>query len=261
MKLLEKLVDFVIYPIKWFWINHKEAKTTSELLKTFGLLAISLGSFALLIGASIWLLSYMLNYHMDILVLIGLIIWVYLYVKNKYQLSDEKQPALPDKSDISKQAEDEYLTMRKIIFQLLRKNAPDIGGKVPRLLSEIEIPEAHYNIANDICFYQFQLIKQDLQMQYSDEDLIIFQEILQTALSHAIDSGNFPYVKMEKYRDQYGNWFSPVVIDTIEDVGTALVIQSVFTSDAYANFYHERELNISPDKNNTHPDESWDNHK
>ena len=152
MKLLEKLVDFVIYPIKWFWINYKKAKTTSELLKTFGLLAISLGSFALLIGASIWLLSYMLNYHMDILVLIGLIIWVYLYVKNKYQLSDEEQPALSDKSDISKQAEDEYLTMRKIIFQLLRKSAPDIGGKVPRLLSEIEIPEAHYNIANDICF-------------------------------------------------------------------------------------------------------------
>ena len=43
--------------------------------------------------------------------------------------------------------------------------------------------------------------------------------------------------------DAYGNWHDAVCVDVIEDVGNTFIIQAVFTTPAYTEYLHQKQLN------------------
>ena len=95
----------------------------------------------------------------------GVILWLYAYVKSKMD-KKKAESAMQDVptvdpaiAELQVQAEKAYPIMRNIIYQTAKNVAPDIGAVVPRLLQEIEMPEGHYILAHNICFYQFKLNK------------------------------------------------------------------------------------------------------
>lgn len=247
---IEKILEFMTFPINWFWKSFERYKDTKSVGKIILLFAGSLTGLVLLGGTLIWCVSYLLKYRLEWVVVAGLVIWLYAYIKSRMDKNAAEAavqaanvPVDPVLAEIQAQAEKSYPIMRNIMFQTLKEAAADIGGLVPRLLQEIEIPGMHYMLANGIIFYQFQLNKADSRMQYQIADLSEFRMQVQSVCSRLIHGGYFPTLGMQDCMDAYGNWHDSVCIDVIEDVGNAFIIQAVFTTPAYTEYLHQRQLN------------------
>lgn len=198
------------------------------------------------------LVDYLFTYHLNLLIVLGVIFWLYTYVRDNIQKPEvDTTPSIP--ADIMVQADKGYPVMRNIVYQTAKAIAPDIGGKIPRLLGEIEMPEGHYILANGICFYQFRLTKADTRTMYTSADLEEFKTVIQSALSDKIRSGEFPTVKIEDYRDKYGNWQDAVIVDTVEDIGNCFVIQTVFCTPEYSDYAHQVRMNRNASNGNNTP--------
>lgn len=168
---------------------------------------------------------------------------------------------LPVESNLDAQAKKGYPIMRNIMYQTAKEIAVDIGGIVPRLLEDIELPEyqSRYTIAKNICIYQFRLSKANPRIQYTLADLEEFRGLFQATVSRLINSGNFPTIQMQSYLDVYGNWHDAVCIDIIEDIGNIFIIHAVFINPEYAEYLHELQLEKqSMSTGSTVPDASWD---
>lgn len=251
MWFIEKLLDLLTFPVKFFWKNFEQYKETKSVGKLILLFAISLAGLILLGGTLIWCASYLISYHKEWVVAAGLVIWLYAYIKSKMDKKTAETAAQvtdfpmadPALAEVQAQAEKGYPIMRNIMFQTLKEAAADIGGLVPRLLQEIEIPGMHYILANAVVFYQFQINKADFRMQYQQADLSEFRIQIQAVCSRLIHAGTFPTLGMQDCMDAYGNWHDAVCIDVIEDVGNTFIIQAVFTTPAYTEYLHQRQLN------------------
>lgn len=217
-------------------------------------------------GTLIWCASYLISYHKEWVVAAGLVIWLYAYIKSKMDKKTAEAAARvtdfpmadPALAEVQAQAEKGYPIMRNIMFQTLKEAAADIGGLVPRLLQEIEIPGTHYMLANGVAFYQFQLNKADPRTQYQLADMTEFRALVQAACSRLIHAGNFPTLGMQDYMDAYGNWHDAVCIDTMEDIGNVFIIQAVFTTRIYTEYLHQRQLNRQDaDTGGCVPDAMW----
>ena len=255
----------VTYPVQWFWKQYHSYKESRDIMKIVLLWFLSLTGITAISLFLFLAITYVLTHHMNLVIGLCLICWLYVYVRDKYCLASE--PVYQVETDVQtlqEQAEKGYPVMRNIVYQTLKSIASDIGGKVPRLLGEIEMPEEHYILCkdNNICFYQFRLLKADVTAQYSANELEIYKSVIQTHLQHKIESGEFPNLKMESYRDKYGNWYDNIIIDTIEDVGNMFILQTVFCSPEYAAYRHEIFLSQSASSGiKPHIDEDWeDNH-
>lgn len=63
---------------------------------------------------------------------------------------------------------------------------------------------------------------------------------------------------MEKYRDQYGNFYDSVIIDTIEDLGNMLILHVAFSSREYAEYKHQIDISKNAlDSYKKNLNESW----
>lgn len=266
MWFIEKLTAILTFPINCFWESFEKYKETKSVWKIILLFAGSLSGLVLLGGSLAWLIAYLINYHIEWVVIGGVILWLYAYVKSKMD-KKKAESAVQDVStvnpavtELQAQAEKGYPIMRNIIYQTAKNVAPDIGAVVPRLLQEIEIPGGHYILAHNICFYQYKLDKADIRMQYQTADLLEFKALFQSVCARLIGAGNFPTLQMQNYMDAYGNWYDAVCIDVIEDVGNTFIIQAVFASPTYAEYLHQIQLNQQgADNNNAVPDASWSN--
>lgn len=256
--MLDWLIAILTFPIKWFWEKYKSYKDDNNILGIFLIFLMSLSGVAILGIACIAATNYLFTYHLKQIVAIGVICWLYIYIRDKYtKQEDEIEQVI--QADIELQAERGYPIMRNVIFQTAKSTAPDIGGKIPRLLGEIEMPESHYIISDNLCFYQFRLMKEDMTIQYTENDLNEFKSIFQTNVSHKIESGAFPNLKMEKYRDQYGNFYDSIIIDTIEDIGNILILHAVFSSHEYAEYRHQIDISKDAlDNKKKKISESWE---
>ena len=266
MWLIEKLLDLLTSPVRLFWESYERYKETKSVGKIFLLFAGSLAGLVLLGGTLIWCAFYLISYHKEYVVAAGLVIWLYAYIKSKMdkkvaetaaQVTDISMddPAL---AEMQTQAEKGYPIMRNIMFQTLKESAADIGGLVPRLLQEIEIPAMHYIPANGVVFYQFQLNKADPRTQYQLADLSEFRVLVPAVCSRLIHAGKFPTLGMQDCMDVYGNWHDAVCIDVIEDIGNVFVIQAVFTTPTYTEYLHQRQLNRQDtDTSGCVPDAAW----
>lgn len=244
MMFLEWLISLLTFPINWFWTKYETYKETNNIPMLILLFSFSLSGVLLLALAILKLADYLFTYHLNLLIVFGIIYWLYTYIRDKRQEPEvDSTPTV--QTDIMVQAEKGYSIMRNVIFQTVKSTASDIGGKVPRLLGEIEVSDCHFIITDNLCFYQFRLLKEDMMVQYTEHDLNEFKSIFQTNLAHKIQSGEFPTLKMENYRDKYGNWYDSIIIDTIEDIGNMFILQTVFCSPEYAEYRHQ--IDISKD--------------
>lgn len=264
MWFIDKLISLLTFPINWFWESFEKYKETKSIGKIILLFAGSLSGLALIGGLLAWLVFYLINYHIEWVVISGVIIWLYAYVKSKMDKKKAENvvadvPTIdPAVAELQAQAEKGYPIMRNIIYQTAKNVAPDIGAVIPRLLQEIEIPGGHYILAHNTCFYQFKLDKADLRMQYQIADLLEFKTLFQSVCARLIGAGSFPTLQMQNFMDNYGNWYDAVCIDVIEDVGNSFIIQAVFASPAYAEYQHKIQLNQqSTDTNTSVPDANW----
>lgn len=254
MNWLWKIISF---PISWFWKQYQSYKDNNDTIGMIALFFVSLSGTALLTGVIIYSGVYILDNHFYLVVICGLIYWSYMYVRDRQiQQSSIEPEEQPQGVLADEQLEHEYILMRRIMFQLLKDTAEEIDGKIPRLIPEIEMIENNFIISNGICFYQFRLLKTDFRNNYTKDDLEEFRVILQTTLTHKLQSGEFPTVKLEDYRDKYGKLYSCIIIDSLEDIGTEFIIQTVFITAEYTEYRHQIEL----EKNNSHkkpPIEKW----
>lgn len=259
---VEKILELLTFPINWFWKSFERYKDTKSVGKIFLLFAGSLMGLVLLGGTLIWCVSYLLKYRFEWVVVAGLVIWLYAYIKSRMDKNAAQAAnapvADPALAEVQAQAEKSYPIMRNIMFQTLKEVAVDIGGLVPRLLQEIEVPGMHYILANGIVFFQFQLGKADSRMQYQLADLSEFRMQIQAVCSRLIHAGNFPTLGIQDCMDAYGNWHDAVCIDVIEDVGNVFIIQAVFTTPTYTEHLRQRQLNQqASDTGGSVPDAVW----
>lgn len=233
----EWLLSIVLFPIHWFWNKYQELNEEQCVWKLVLLFAGSLSGILMIGFALIWLGYYLINYHLSLVVAIGVIVWLYAYVKSKI---DGKENAVTNsvqnkQEQLKEQADRGYPIMRNIMYKTLRDEAETIGGFKPRILQEIEVLETHYIISDDIIYYQFKLNKADINMYYGKDDLEEFRRILQVAIMRKLQAGEFPRLQIENVMDGYGNIFDAISVDMIEDIDTFFIIQTVFMSQAYAN--------------------------
>lgn len=261
----ERIVELLMFPIKWFFFQYKKYKKEKSLWKIVLLFFISVSGLIIIGGTLIWLAMYILTYHMEWVVIAGLIIWLYAYVKAKMDREADatavkQQNKMLQISQTEKQqyeqAEKGYPVMRNVIYQSLKECAESIGGVIPRLLQEIEV-ERRYIIVNGICFYQFKLAKADIRILYNNEDIAEFIDILQNVISRKLQNKDFPALVIETQIDQFGIR-DAVVIDTIEDMGNCFVIQAVFSIGGYPDYYRQKQMDRQalPNKNEL-PDATW----
>ena len=263
----KRLFLFFEYPIKKFlaFFDKNESKTsTGKMLLLFtGALAGTL----LIGGTFLWLIGYVLTYYFEWVVIVGIILLFVDYVKstmeNKNSSQDiAKKDSTPLLSDIQKQAEDGYSTMRQVVYTTAKEIASEIGVVSPRSNSEVEFDNDHYIIgrgsSEGICFYQFKLTKADPKKRYTISECADFRDIFEKECSFLIESGYFPGLSTDKEKDNYNKWHSDVCIELIEDVGRFLYIYMVYYDSVYSEYRHkieleaqERETRVDP------PDASW----
>lgn len=245
MWFLEWLLSVILFPIKWFWSTYKKLEEEKNVIKTILLFAVSISGLAIITIAVISGLMWLFTYHMDIVIVCGLIVWLYAYVKSKMDIGTQTEVIPQDngETELQEQAIKIYPTIRNIMYQTLKGTAQSIGGVIPRVLQEIEVVERHFVISNGICFYQFMLPKADIKIRYEPEELREFERILQNDISRKFQAGDFPILGIQQYLDAYGNLYDAVCIDVIEDIDTCLLIQVVFCSPEYADYLRQKKIN------------------
>lgn len=209
------------------------------------------------------LLEWILIYHMDVVIIVLAMIWLYSWVRSKMNVDTDTAPVETisvEMQELKEQADRAYPTVRNVMYQTMKTSAESIGGVIPRVLEEIEISEQHYTISNNICFYQFRLSKADIRTRYDQNELREFERILQNDISRKIRAGDFPAFGTGDRVDDYGNVYDAILIDVIEDVDSCFLIQAVMYSPQYASYLRQKKMNQQGlIANNSIPDAKWDN--
>lgn len=259
MWFLEWLLSIIIFPITWFWNSYKRLKETRDVKRLIIFFILSLSGFAILAGALLWLILWLITFHIEVIVIISVVCWLFAYVKAKIDKPSEEEPTISQElMELEEQAIKAYPTMRNIIYQTLKSCAENIGGIVPRVLADIEVLESHYIISQNICFYQFRLEKTDIRSRYQKEEITEFISIIQAEINRKIQNKDFPTLAMEKFIDSYGNMYDAVYIDIIEDMDRYFLIQSVFYSPQYAEYLRQKKM-VQQESNRVSniPDAKW----
>lgn len=258
--IFEKLLKFFLYPIRWFWDSYDRYREEQSILKIIFLFIVSLSGLVVFGVVLAYIMLYFSN-HVELLIIIGVIIWVYAYIRSKIFTRENIQPNtyenqfLQEDIILQEQAIKGYPLMRNILYQTLKETAENIGGTIPRIFNEIELHENHFILSGGICFYQFKLTKLDIRLRYQREELEEFSRMLQSDISNQIQRGSFPTLGFQTYLDQYGNIYDAVLVDTIEDMDSCFIIQTVFYSALYADYLHQKNFQIL--NNDIVPDADW----
>lgn len=263
MWMFEKIISILSFPVHWFWQSYEDAKETRNFGKVIALFLISLTGLVLFVSAFIWISNWLLTYHADKVTIVGLVIWLYVYVKSKMNKNEDAYTYENEQQTLTlshEQAQRGYPIIRNVMYQTLKGCAEKIGCIIPRMIQEIEVPESHYIISNDICFYQFKLAKKDTRLQYYREDMQEFERIVQNEISRKIQAGEFPSLGIQNYLSAYGDIFDAICIDLIEEVDMYLIIQASYYSPTYAEYWRNKQLYLQNDiVDTTIPDEEWKN--
>ena len=259
MWFLEWLLGIITFPITWFWNSYKRLKETRDVKRLIIFFILSLSGFAILAGALLWLILWLITFHIEVIVIISVVCWLFAYVKAKMDKPSEEEPTISQELlELEEQAVKAYPTMRNIMYQTLKSCAENIGGIVPRVLADIEVLESHYVISQNICFYQFRLEKTDIRVRYQQEEIAEFISIIQAEINRKIQNKDFPTLAMEKFIDSYGNIYDAVYIDVIEDMDRNFLIQSVFYSPQYAEYLRLKKMVQQESKTVSNiPDAKW----
>lgn len=241
MWIAEWLISIVTYPVYWFWkkasaYREEGKKGSIILLFVLSLTGVFLFTFVLIWG-SVWLWTN----HIEIVIGLGLIIWLYSYIyskieKKQNQKEQERQVVSQAEAELWEQAKDDYPRIKTIIYRTLKGSADTIGGEKPISENEIVLTESQYMVANGVIFYQFQLVKHDIKMRYEKAELAEYARVLQNDVARKIRAGDFPELSDDKIWHEDGKSYNVISIDGIEDMGNCFYIRVVRFSPQYVEY-------------------------
>ncbi len=244
--MFEKILCFLfrvyIAPLIHFWdkaFMYKRKKEYGKMVAAFAVSFFTVIAMAASLGA---LIVFLVFYGKIVLLIIGGIAWVYWMVKVHYadkktQSPTEVSTMTSDETELYKCALTGYNPMHNILFLVLKKCGNDISVKIPRTKEEIELPDDKFIIENDCIFYEFIAYKKDIHSEYLADELMDIKEILQNTFERLWKGREFlAYIKIQPFYDSNNNPYPPVTIDRVDDVGSKLLIQVVYTTPTYLNY-------------------------
>lgn len=262
MQIIKFLLYVITMPVRSFWQTRKKSKEDNDIATliiqiTFAVAGVLIIGFLLIQGG-----AFLINEHIEILIIGCILIWLFSYVKKQM----EKNPETPaseqmtaDIKELTDQGNKMYPVIRNILYQTLKDMAPSIGAVTPRVMQEIEIPEKHYIIQNNIIFYQLKVSKEDIKCSYNRNDCDTFKDILQNEINKRLETGLFPSFRSEKILDSYGNTYDGINIDLIEDVDSYMIIHVVLYSPYYANYLRNKKMAEEAQRQDSSvPDANWE---
>ena len=127
MWFVEWLVSILVFPVRWFWQEYHKLSEEKCVWKLILLFVGSLSGILLIGFALIWLGCYLINYHLPLLVAIGLIVWLYAYVKSKL---DEKAQSVRDKISLEDRVKliGDVESLHTFAYIINRTRRRDIGN-------------------------------------------------------------------------------------------------------------------------------------
>ena len=91
MWFLEWLLGIITFPITWFWNSYKRLKETRDVKRLIIFFVLSLSGFAILAGALLWLILWLITFHIEVIVIISVVCWLFAYVKAKMDKPSERR--------------------------------------------------------------------------------------------------------------------------------------------------------------------------
>ncbi len=265
MWFVELLISIITYPVHWFWEKastyREEGKKGSIIL----LFALSLSGVLLFTFSLIWGSIWLWTNHIEVVIGLGLIIWLYSYIyskieKNKNQVVEENQVVSQAEAELWEQAKYDYPRIKTIIYRTLKSSADSIGGEKPISENEVVFTDNPYMIANGLIFYQFQLAKHDIRMRYEKAELEEYAKVLQNDIARKIRAGDFPDIATDKVWHDDGKSYDIITIDGIEDMGNCFYIRVVRFSPMYVEYRRmisERQM-LDMTGNGDIPNAKWE---
>lgn len=243
----KRMKNLILYPVNWFWDKYTECKEKDQLGKAIGILIASLTGLVaigvLMILGLITITNWAIN-NPEVSCGVVLLVWLYMYVKNGREHSNTaNNDAEITAASVVQEAQRGYQSMLKIVYSSIQYLAADVGGMKPTFIPEIEMPEDHFVIRDNLYFYQFKLEKKDTRSTCDEAFLNDFVDKLQNKISAILRNGDFPDIKIIEFRDQYGNRSDGIVVDHINDMGRYFVIYTTYASTQYMEFRRNKQMN------------------
>ena len=264
MWFVEWLLSILTYPIEWFWDKASVYKEEGKKGRVILLFALSLSGVVLFGYALIYGCIWIWDKNIEIVIIGGLIIWLYSYVYSKCVKKQEAQVdliKLQQENEIEIQARRDYPLLKMLLYRTLKGSADSIGSKPPINVNEIVFQDKPYIISQGVIFYQFQICKNNIGMRYEKEELNEYARTLQNDISRKIRAGDFPQITSDKAWANDGMTYDIINIDGYEDIGNCFLIRVVRYSPQYAEYVKNIHQNMRCEivAENV-PDARWDGH-
>lgn len=242
--MLKHLFEILTAPIRQFWKKAQEYKEEGNYLPIIGAFLLSLGLVALMAFVAfviiIWVFNYLSN-HIGLVVVIGLIAWLYWAVLNKNPSTHQQNcPAPPtvEEALLIESAEAECDQMQIAALMVLQDVAPHINAKIPATLYDI-VPTVggRYTITNNVIIYRYFLEKNGQKEPLSDEEKKATIAIIQQSYNLHVQKGRITGLTLAVYKDNNLS-LPPLKVHSLEDWGYGYMIEVVHTDAAYATYYY-----------------------
>lgn len=246
MLMFNKLVEVMTAPIRQFGVKVQQYKAEGKYLPIVGAFLLSLGLFALMAFVAIviilWLFEYFSN-HIGVVVVIGLITWLYWAVLHKHPAPPHDNNYSPCPTDkealLIESAEAECDEMQIAAHQVLQDVSPHINAKAPANLYDIiPVVGGRYTICDGFVVNRYYLEKNDIQKRLNDEEKRATIAIIQQSYNSHIRRGKITGLTLEPYKDN-NLALPPIKVHNLEDWGHGYLIEVVHTDAAYANHYYK----------------------
>lgn len=244
--MFNKLVEVMTAPIRQFGVKLQQYKTEGKYLPIVGAFLLSLGLFALMAFVAIviilWLFEYFSN-HIGVVVVIGLITWLYWAVLHKHPApsQDNNYSPCPTNAEtlLLESAEAECDEMQIATHQVLQDVSPHINAKAPANLDDIiPVVGGKYTISEGFVVNRYYLEKNDIQKRLTDEEKKATIAIIQQSYNSHIKRGKITGLTLKVYKDNNLS-LPPIKVHNLEDWGHGYLIEVVHTDAAYATHYYK----------------------
>lgn len=204
--------------------------------KRYGMLIFLLIISALGIVITIQLFAIFVSFiakKFDLILLLGTICFVsYWYLKSK----NDRLPKEKTKSDncfIEEELhENNYILLRKCLFQLLEDSADILNLKKSRV-SELDSP-SKIIVKGNLYTYQYIVLKK------GDIDCKTIENVLQQRINQKLE--NFEFEGITQTKHIWNGFNYPIIkLHSVKDTGSYIQIELVFTSDKYLELMNARK--------------------
>ncbi len=246
MLMFNKFVEVMTAPIRQFGVKMQQYKAERKYLPIVGAFLLSLGLFALMAFVTIviilWLFEYFSN-HIGVVVVIGLVTWLYWAVLHKHPTpsQDNNYSCPTDKETLLlESAEEECDEMQIAALMVLQDVSPHINAKAPANLYDIiPIVGGKYTISEGFVVNRYYLEKNDIQKHLTDEEKKATIAIIQQSYNLHVREGKITGLTLKVYKDN-NLALPPIKVHNLEDWGHGYLIEVVHTDAAFADFYYKR---------------------